>query len=294
MDFQNLDNDRFLRKDPNQNDWTKGADYAAANPAPKRGDDQQRKVGRPKGSEEDGGAPNILTGTVIISCFIQTSALPSRIEMQGNDLTFFDDTVTQNGQVVGDTSRLIFTHGSGKVGEVINSGFIFEKRASRYSTYDNVLSLYALNSIAGNQNTLYIGRDGRGDTIRVNYMEITVNHDPNVRRSGGFPNGMFAIGGVSSGGPIGTTPNFEVVHNSLLGIATDGYSVVIRGTGGGVVEIVGRMFISPSISWTFGTGSPESVVTAGIGSLYSNVSGGTSTTLYVKTAGSGATGWSAK
>ena len=42
------------------------------------------------------------------------------------------------------------------------------------------------------------------------------------------------------------------------------------------------------------TGSPEGSVTAPIGSLYTNTSGGTSTTLYVKTSGTGNTGWTAK
>ena len=46
--------------------------------------------------------------------------------------------------------------------------------------------------------------------------------------------------------------------------------------------------------WKTGTGSPEGVVTALVGSLYSNTSGGTSTTLYVKTSGTGNTGWTAK
>jgi hypothetical protein len=45
----------------------------------------------------------------------------------------------------------------------------------------------------------------------------------------------------------------------------------------------------------FGTGSPEGVVTADIGTLYMRTDGSTSTTLYVKTAGNGlATGWTAK
>lgn len=46
--------------------------------------------------------------------------------------------------------------------------------------------------------------------------------------------------------------------------------------------------------WTSGAGSPEGVVTAPVGSLYTNRSGSTSTTLYVKTSGSGNTGWTAK
>ena len=43
-----------------------------------------------------------------------------------------------------------------------------------------------------------------------------------------------------------------------------------------------------------GTGSPETVVTAGMGSLYLNKSGGAGTTLYVKQSGSGNTGWIGK
>lgn len=43
-----------------------------------------------------------------------------------------------------------------------------------------------------------------------------------------------------------------------------------------------------------GTGSPESVVTAPVGSLYLRTDGGAGTTLYVKQSGSGNTGWTAK
>lgn len=43
-----------------------------------------------------------------------------------------------------------------------------------------------------------------------------------------------------------------------------------------------------------GTGDPESVVTAPIGSLYTRTDGGAGTTLYVKESGTGTTGWVAK
>lgn len=43
-----------------------------------------------------------------------------------------------------------------------------------------------------------------------------------------------------------------------------------------------------------GTGSPETVVTAGIGSLYLRTNGGAGTTLYIKESGAGNTGWIAK
>ena len=43
-----------------------------------------------------------------------------------------------------------------------------------------------------------------------------------------------------------------------------------------------------------GTGTPEAVVTAPVGSLFLRADGGTSTTLYVKQSGVGNTGWVAK
>ena len=46
--------------------------------------------------------------------------------------------------------------------------------------------------------------------------------------------------------------------------------------------------------WASGTGSPEGVVTAPIGSYYSRTDGGTGTSFYVKESGTGSTGWVAK
>ena len=43
-----------------------------------------------------------------------------------------------------------------------------------------------------------------------------------------------------------------------------------------------------------GSGSPEGLITAPVGSLYLRTDGSTSTTLYVKTAGTAATGWTPK
>jgi hypothetical protein len=43
-----------------------------------------------------------------------------------------------------------------------------------------------------------------------------------------------------------------------------------------------------------GTGSPEGVVAAPVGTLYLRSDGSTGTTLYVKESGTGSTGWIAK
>lgn len=55
-----------------------------------------------------------------------------------------------------------------------------------------------------------------------------------------------------------------------------------------------RFNYGPSIHLQAGSGSPEGVVTANIGSLYSRTNGGANTSLYVKESGTGNTGWVAK
>lgn len=90
---------------------------------------------------------------------------------------------------------------------------------------------------------------------------------------------------------INVTANSSTIFNNL---STATYA------NGNIIPVPASFFASSfafnntTVSWTYGTGSPEAVVTAGIGSLYSNVSGGVSTTLYVKTSGTGNTGWTAK
>lgn len=49
-----------------------------------------------------------------------------------------------------------------------------------------------------------------------------------------------------------------------------------------------------SLYWRYGSGSPEGVVTAPIGAIYSRTDGGAGTSSYVKESGVGNTGWVAK
>lgn len=55
-----------------------------------------------------------------------------------------------------------------------------------------------------------------------------------------------------------------------------------------------KYYIGSGVFWSAGAGTPEGVVTAPIGSLFSRTDGGATTTLYVKTSGAGNTGWTAK
>jgi hypothetical protein len=66
-------------------------------------------------------------------------------------------------------------------------------------------------------------------------------------------------------------------------------------TGNLVIDTSGKGITLPGgITWTSGAGSPEGVVTAPVGSLYSRSDGGLLSSLYVKESGSGNTGWAGK
>jgi hypothetical protein len=72
-------------------------------------------------------------------------------------------------------------------------------------------------------------------------------------------------------------------------------SAVIGATGPtGPTGATGPVAVPAGVIWTSGTGSPETVVTATVGSLYSRTNGGAGTSLYVKETGAGNTGWIGK
>ena len=58
--------------------------------------------------------------------------------------------------------------------------------------------------------------------------------------------------------------------------------------------LLGTGSATPTSLITTGAGSPEGAITAAVGSIYTRTDGSTSTTLYVKTSGTGNTGWTAK
>lgn len=62
-----------------------------------------------------------------------------------------------------------------------------------------------------------------------------------------------------------------------------------------VLNIVKKLeLVGDGVKIRSGADSPEGVIEANVGSLYLRTNGGISTTLYVKTSGTGATGWTAK
>jgi hypothetical protein len=83
---------------------------------------------------------------------------------------------------------------------------------------------------------------------------------------------------------IGGTEYFRIVNADITATAGN----LIIATAGKGVRLPG------GITWTSGAGSPEGVVTAPVGSLYSRSDGGLLSSLYVKESGSGNTGWVGK
>lgn len=85
----------------------------------------------------------------------------------------------------------------------------------------------------------------------------------------------------------GTPTETFVVQASTKNALVQAGNLVIGTAGKGVV-------LPGGITWTSGSGSPEGVVTAPVGSLYSRSDGGVLTSLYVKQSGTGNTGWAGK
>ena len=62
----------------------------------------------------------------------------------------------------------------------------------------------------------------------------------------------------------------------------------------GTIYVANLMLTSTNVLMSTGTGSPEGVVSANVGSIYTDQTGGAGSTLYIKEANTGNTGWVAK
>jgi len=112
-----------------------------------------------------------------------------------------------------------------------------------------------------------------------------------------------------TGANFGHTENDHslIVHSSTLStVATDEWLKLTATAGGAdarietgsgdlvLIPASGKVVLNSGPSWSSGTGTPEGVVTAPIGSMFSRTDGGAGTALYVKETGTGNTGWVGK
>lgn len=85
-------------------------------------------------------------------------------------------------------------------------------------------------------------------------------------------------------------------------VYTPAFGAALEVTNAGETRALGGLTVSGKLysgstsgpTWTSGAGTPEGVVEAPVGSLYSRTDGGVGSTLYVKESGTGNTGWVAK
>lgn len=190
----------------------------------------------------------------------------------------------------------------------------------------NTLTTYfSLSDDAGAANVLQLGVDHAtsptAQTIKAH--DVTTGTGADLVLSGGtgsVANGKIvaasdisgsgaAYGSFILGVPSGSNRSIQVIAEGAGSVIMNGTSVQsfaplrLRTTGGlgmprnGVVRFASIDNDDDGSSGAgiySGSGTPESVITAPMGSLYLNQSGGAGTTLYVKESGTGNTGWVAK
>lgn len=98
-------------------------------------------------------------------------------------------------------------------------------------------------------------------------------------------------GNVGLNGDLTIGDDLDVTDDVHIGsdLTTDGNTLC----GGETRTLATAGFRMGNVKWLSGSGSPESVITAVVGSLFSRTDGGAGTSLYIKESGSGNTGWRA-
>jgi hypothetical protein len=138
--------------------------------------------------------------------------------------------------------------------------------------------------------------------IPITLQEITALPSSSTTAHVGVSTSAFP-GGANGDLILIPRTSFDGDVRVYVGSGTPTEALVVQGstkdvrvrTGNLVIGTSGKGIALPGgITWTSGSGSPEGVVTAPVGSLYSRSDGGLLTSLYVKQSGSGNTGWAGK
>ena len=135
------------------------------------------------------------------------------------------------------------------------------------NTYDGIYANSSFPTITGC--TIFSGNGGAADKTRY-----AINLGASVLYGTITGNNVLGVFG---------TPKINIVTTDLSTLANISSNVGFSSP-----------VYSGSTPWISGAGTPEGVVTAVVGSLFTRTDGSTSTTLYVKTSGTGNTGWTAK
>jgi hypothetical protein len=218
-----------------------------------------------------------------------TTDVNTRLDNYGGD---FNITTVDDSDVYV-ANRLTVDHATGDISFYEDTGTTpkFFWDASAESLGIGTSSPSALLDVNGDAeiNGLTVGR-GAGD-ISTN---TAGGHDALSSNTTGSNNTAVGFEALLS--------NTEGANNTAVGrrsmeTITTGSSNTAVGDAADVLSATGDNQIAiraGDTKWYSAAGTPEAAVTAGVGSLYTDTSGGSGTTLYVKESGTGNTGWVAK
>lgn len=220
-------------------------------------------------------------------------------ELGVNSSTISDNIFTQNPLAIG--TRTAIRLGS--------SNIVVKKNIIQGAATDGISLGSNVDNCIISQNVIsQCGRDGinsesatsnnnqiiDNDIDRSIRYGIRVDGASNFIKDNSIRNGSGVYGSYIAGS------NSVLLDNYLEGNAAN--YIRFQGVTGCTVRAVSSSHVNnlaagnffSVVSPLFGAGSPESVLTAPIGSIYGRLDGGTSTTLYIKESGTGNTGWVAK
>lgn len=182
-------------------------------------------------AKENNDARNIMTGTVIVSCFIKTSNLANRVELSGNDMRLYDDSKGSGGTITGDTSTISFIRADEEPGT-----FVIQKRHGKDNDLDNVMEMFYSDSPTARYNYFYLGRRGDDSSYYTNYIELTADHQ--ATKSNNTANGQVGLN-MTKDGVSYVNSRISLIHTDALSSPVgEGVRAFISGEGtyGGVQQ----------------------------------------------------------
>lgn len=239
----------------------------------------------------------LLTSTAATS--ISLGATPATISSTAGALS-----LSSGGS---DKDLTLTPSGTGAVSVGLPSGATVDTVAFRVagsvSNAATIASRTQNNSTAGTAGTEVVNGNGNGAQFfargsgQSSYGAIPSGQSFGYYSSSAFPH-IFMADNASGYFAWATGGNSERVRINTAGEVQIGSTTDL---GAFALQVTGNATITGNIApsntaaiWRAGTGSPEGVVTAVVGSMFTRTDGGASTTLYIKESGSGNTGWVAK
>ena len=173
--------------------------------------------------------------------------------------------------------------------DAVNGTNSFLKTETAFSGGNPALQYYGNTATKGVEIWAELDATNTQEGVRMSVEEsATASADKNLFWGDHYSNEGLWITEGDKGANISTHTTYftvDIGNNDIL-VGKSDTDVVIQGT---IWLDSGK-----TIGIFHGTGSPESAVTAAVGSTFHRTDGGASTTLYVKESGAGNTGWIAK